>query len=147
MGSFKTINVCVCQSTPSKGRKSQKRSPQKDDSIVLDTSDSSLGTSMVSRYWWLTNNYYRQRLNDIKLGLHVKTILLKKKRNFCFAPVIWTAEDQMFSDHFRISLPLFDRLWIPLISRWSILKLRSKVKVTICEAWHLYLINILPECY
>nr|XP_022335751.1 DNA repair protein XRCC4-like isoform X2 [Crassostrea virginica] len=36
-------------STPSKGRKSQKRSPQKDDSIVLDTSDSSLGTSMVSR--------------------------------------------------------------------------------------------------
>lgn len=141
MGSSKTINVCVCQSTPSKGRKSQKRSPQKDDSIVLDTSDSSLGTSMVSRYWWLTNNYYRQRLNDIKLGLHVKTILLK------IAPVFWTAKDQMFIAHFPISLPFYDRLWIPLISRGSILKLRSKVKVTICGAWNRYLINPLPECY
>lgn len=36
-------------SSPRKSKKAMKKSPQKDDSVVLDTSDCSLGTSLVSR--------------------------------------------------------------------------------------------------
>lgn len=36
-------------STPRKSKKAMTKSPQKDDSVVLDTSDGSLGTSLVSR--------------------------------------------------------------------------------------------------